>query len=60
MMASPAAEAESQSPLQREWPPLRLIQGKDLPQATADFAADLGKLLLSAGVSATPSPSSVG
>ncbi|MDO9596213.1 MAG: hypothetical protein Q7J47_00695 [Azoarcus sp.] len=51
-----AAEAETQAPLQRELPPLQLIQGKDLPQATADFAADVGKLFRAAGIAVPPDP----
>lgn len=53
---SSAAEAETQALLQRELPPLRLIQGKDLPQETADFAADLSKSFRSAGVTVPPDP----
>lgn len=53
---STAAAAEAQTPVPRELPPLRLIQGKDLPQARADFAGDLGKLLRSAGISVPPDP----
>lgn len=37
-------------------PPLRLLQGAELPQATAEFAADLGKLFRSAGISVPPDP----
>lgn len=54
--AAPANEAEPQAPLQRELPPLRLIQGRDLPQATVDFAADVGKLFRAAGISVPPDP----
>lgn len=50
---SPAAE---ETAVPRELPPLKLLQGKDLAAATADFAADLGKMFRAAGISVPPEP----
>lgn len=54
--APAAAEVETPPPLLQDLPPLQLLQGKDLPQATADFADDLGRLFRAAGVSVPPEP----
>lgn len=45
----PAADAASQ-PL----PPLRILQGHELPQATADFADDLARRFRDAGIRVPP------
>lgn len=35
-------------------PPLQMLQGADLPRATAEFAADIGKLFRHNGISVPP------
>lgn len=53
-----AARSETSAPphTPATLPPLRLLQGAELPQATAEFAADLSKLFRSAGISVPPDP----
>lgn len=52
----PSGEHDAVPPPAGQLPPLKLIQGKELPQATADFAAELADLFRSAGISTPPDP----
>ncbi|MBC9073048.1 hypothetical protein IAI53_13815 [Thauera sp. CAU 1555] len=54
--SAPAATPDAAPQTLHTLPPLRLLQGAELQGATADFAADLGKLFRSAGISVPPDP----
>lgn len=54
--STPAATPDAAPQTLHTLPPLRLLQGAELQGATADFAADLGKLFRSAGISVPPDP----
>lgn len=51
---SPRGEATSSPAVLPGLPPLQMIQGADLSRATAEFAADVGKLFRQNGISVPP------
>ncbi|ENO85356.1 hypothetical protein [Thauera linaloolentis] len=52
----PAATAPATAAAPPDLPPLRILQGHELPQATADFAADLTRRFRDAGIRVPPDP----